>query len=63
MEHVHAGLDLSQAAKAAGYTTEDKLGSKEGIIGILTGGRVPRIEQAKSALRIALYDFERQFRA
>lgn len=60
MQHVFNGLDLSEAAKAAGYTGKDKLGSSEGIIGVLTKGRVPRIEQLKSALRQALYAYERR---
>ncbi len=42
MQHMRRGLDMAQAATAAGLSDDPALGDKGGLIGILTGGRVTR---------------------
>lgn len=61
MKYVYQDYDLGEASKLAGYTNKDKLGSSEGLIGVLSRGRMPRVEQAKQAVRQALYEFERNY--
>ena len=46
--------NLSQAAQLAGYTKEKYLGGKEGIIGVLTGGRITRAMYMEHAIDMAL---------
>ena len=48
------GLDMSQAINKAGLTTNTKVGSAEGAIGILTKGRLDRKAYTKQALQTAL---------
>ena len=48
------GLDMNQAAHKAGFTKNPKVGSAEGLIGIMTKGRLPRKEYTKEAIRTAL---------
>lgn len=48
------GLDMSQAANKAGYTSNPEIGSKEGLIGIMTKGRLNRKEYTKNAIISAL---------
>jgi len=55
---VKEGLDMTQAANAAGLTTNSALGSAEGMIGILTKGRLTRKEYTKQALTTALIHLE-----
>jgi inosine/xanthosine triphosphatase len=50
--------DISTAAKNLGITEKDKLGSEEGMIGILTKGRLDRKNYTKQALRTALIHLE-----
>ncbi|MFA6999944.1 MAG: inosine/xanthosine triphosphatase [Candidatus Paceibacterota bacterium] len=52
------GLDMSQAINKAGMTKNEKIGSEEGAIGILTKGRMTRKEYTKQALRTALIHLE-----
>lgn len=52
------GLDMSQAINKAGMTKNEKIGSEEGAIGILTKGRMTRKEYTKQALRVALIHLE-----
>ena len=52
------GLDVSAAAKELGFTKSDKLGAEEGMIGILTKGRLNRKEYTKQAIRTALIHLE-----
>ncbi len=47
-------VDLPTACRIAELTTKEKLGNEEGLIGILTGGRVTRKDQAKQAIQMAL---------
>jgi inosine/xanthosine triphosphatase len=54
------GMDMTQAANKIGLTKNPKLGSAEGLIGILTKGRVTRQEYTKQALIMALVQIENQ---
>lgn len=55
MQHVKMGHDLSQATRMAGYTVSEKIGNAEGLIGILSDGRIDRRGQLKEAVRNALF--------
>lgn len=55
---LHDGLDGSQAIRAAGLTTEEKLGEGGGFISILTKGRMSRTDQNKEAVVTALVHLE-----
>jgi len=50
--------DLSQACYEAGITTNAKLGAAEGLIGILTKGRINRKEYTKQCITTALLQLE-----
>ncbi len=52
------GLDGSQALKAAGLTTHDKIGAAEGGIFLLTNGRMNRTDLNRSAVMMALIQLE-----
>lgn len=52
------GYDLNQASNAIGLTTNPQLGAAEGIIGILTKGRVTRKDYTKEAIKMALIHLE-----
>jgi len=52
------GLDMTQASNRAGLSTNPKLGSAEGLIGILTKGRITRKDYTKHALIMALAQIE-----
>jgi len=51
---VENGMDLSQASNAAGLTTNPKLGEAEGLIGILSQGRVTRQQYTEQAVQMSL---------
>ena len=53
LEFVHQGMDLSQACNAAGLTSNPDLGQAEGLIGILTRGRVTRLAYTRQAIEMA----------
>lgn len=55
---LNKGLDGSQAMKAAGLTKHEKLGEHEGLISILTKGRMNRTQFNKSAVKMALLHLE-----
>lgn len=55
---LNEGLDGSQAMKASGITNEDKIGANDGVIGILSKGRMTRTEYNIQALRMALVHLE-----
>lgn len=60
MEHMlKDGLDMNQAAFKAGLTNNSKVGSAEGLVGILTKGRLTRKEYTKEAIRTALIHIEK----
>ncbi len=52
--HVEAGANLSEATRLAGLTKHEYVGSAEGIIGILTRGRVTRMQYTAMAVHMAL---------
>lgn len=53
------GLDMTQAAIKAGITNDPKIGSAEGLIGIMTKGRLTRKEYTKEAIRMALIHLDK----
>lgn len=55
---LNKGLDGSQAMKEAGLTSHEKIGEKEGVIGLLTKGRMDRTEYNKLAIVMALTHLE-----
>ncbi|MCF7794847.1 inosine/xanthosine triphosphatase [Patescibacteria group bacterium] len=48
------GLDMNEAAYKAGYTDNMKVGSAQGLVGIMTKGRLTRKEYTKEAIRTSL---------
>lgn len=52
------GLDMNDAAHKAGLTTNVKIGSAEGLVGIMTKGRLTRKDYTKEAIRTALIHIE-----
>jgi len=53
MEFVRKGNDLSQACNKANITSDESLGENQGLIGILTKGRVTREEYTIQAVKMA----------
>ncbi len=55
MKHMmEEGLDMTQASVKAGLTDNPNVGAAEGLVGIMTGGRLNRKEYTKEAIRTAL---------
>ena len=52
------GCDLSQACNRAGIVADEKLGEGQGLIGILTKGRVDRKEYTMQAIKTSLIFLE-----
>jgi len=52
------GLNLTQACNKIGISDNPELGSSDGIIGLLTKGRVTRKDYTKQAIRMALIHLE-----
>ncbi len=52
------GITISEAAQKTGFSENPNIGKEEGVIGILTKGRMPRKEYTKQALRTALIHLE-----
>ena len=52
------GMDGSQAMKAAGLTFHEKLGERDGFVGLFTKGRTNRTEYNKAAVVMALMHLE-----
>lgn len=52
------GLDMTQAANKVGLSQNPALGSHEGLLGIMTKGRILRKEYTKQALAMALIQLE-----
>ncbi len=48
------GFDMNEAAYRAGFTKHRKVGSAEGLVGIMTKGRLTRKAYTKEAIRTAL---------
>ncbi|MFZ2167512.1 MAG: inosine/xanthosine triphosphatase [Minisyncoccia bacterium] len=55
---LNKGLDGSQAVKVAGLSSHEKVGEHEGVIGVLTKGRMTRTEYNKDAVLMALIHLE-----
>lgn len=51
-------INISDAARKLGITKKENLGAEEGMIGILTKGRLDRKEYTKQAIRTALIHLE-----
>jgi len=51
---VNEGLDMNDAAFKAGLTKDKKVGSADGLVGIVTKGRLTRKGYTKEAIRTAL---------
>ncbi len=56
---INKGLDMSDAAYKAGLTKNLKVGSAEGLVGIMTKGRLTRKEYTKEAIRTALIHIDK----
>jgi inosine/xanthosine triphosphatase len=52
------GLDMNQASNEAGLTKNPNLGEAEGLIGVLTKGRISRKRYTKQAVMTALIKLE-----
>lgn len=60
VEHMlNDGLDMNEAALKAGLTNNPKVGYAEGLVGIVTKGRLTRKEYTKEAIRTALIHIEK----
>lgn len=53
------GLNMNDAALKAGLTKDPKIGSAEGLVGIVTRGRLTRKEYTKEAIRTALIHIDK----
>ncbi|UTF48946.1 inosine/xanthosine triphosphatase [Desulfomicrobium sp. ZS1] len=51
---VEDGLELDPAVRQAGLTDNERIGYAQGIIGILSGGRVTRMDYSRPAVSMAL---------
>ncbi len=55
---MNEGMNMSDATAAAGLTSNKNIGSAEGLVGILTHGRLTRLSYTKQALTTALIHLE-----
>jgi len=60
MKYVLEGQNLTQAANSAGITTKEDLGEREGLIGILSNGRITRQDYTEQGIRTAVFGIEKQ---
>lgn len=51
---VHEGMDLTQASNAAGLSADPKLGEGQGLIGVLSEGRIDRLAYTRQAVTVAM---------
>lgn len=56
---INDGLTMNEAAMKAGLTKNPKVGAAEGLIGIMTKGKLDRKAYTKEALRAALIHLEK----
>ena len=56
---IQEGLDMNEAAFKAGLTPNKKVGSAEGLVGIVTKGKLSRKEYTKEAIRMALIHLDK----
>lgn len=60
MHHIFVeGLNMNDAAAKAGLTQNKNLGSAEGLIGVMSNGRLSRKGYTKEAIRTALIQLEK----
>ncbi len=59
-KYMHEGMNMSDATFAAGLTENKKIGASEGLVGILTNGRLTRLGYTKQALTTALIHLENE---
>ncbi len=58
IECVKDGKDLNDATKEIGLTSDERIGSKQGLIGLLTRGRIIRKHYTTDAIIMALIQIE-----
>lgn len=59
-EHmINGNMNMNDAAVKAGYTENPNIGAAEGLVGIMTKGRLTRKEYTKEAIRTALIHLEK----
>ena len=56
---LNEGLDMNEAAYKAGLTEDLKIGSAEGLVGIMTKGRLTRKEYTKESIRTAMIHIDK----
>ena len=56
---INEGLDMNEAALKAGLTPKKNVGSAEGLVGIVTKGKLSRKEYTKEAIRMALIHLDK----
>jgi inosine/xanthosine triphosphatase len=56
---IEDGLDMNEAALKAGLTENSNIGAAEGLVGLMTKGRLTRKEYTKEAIRTALIHLEK----
>ena len=56
---IDGGLDMTQAALKAGYSSNPNLGSAEGLVGVMTKGRLTRKEYTKQSVITALIHLDK----
>jgi len=56
---INEGLDMNEAALKAGLTPKKDVGSAEGLVGIVTKGKLSRKEYTKEAIRMALINLDK----
>lgn len=54
VDGVRSGMDLTQASFAAGLSSDPRLGEGQGLIGVLSEGRVDRLAYTKQAVAMAM---------
>jgi inosine/xanthosine triphosphatase len=59
MNFILSGKSMSQAALAVGLTDNPEIGSGEGLVGIVTKGRLDRKAYTKEAIRNALINIDK----
>lgn len=56
---LHDGLDMNEAAYKAGLTKNQEIGSAEGLVSIVTRGRLTRKEYTQECIRTALIHIDK----
>lgn len=56
---INEGLNMSEAALKAGYSNNSNLGAAEGLVGVMTNGRLTRKEYTKQSIITALIHLEK----